>query len=417
MGFVIRPKISDVFTPRTRAVNDDMYVSRALLESELEESIDGHMHTMLFGESGNGKSWLYKHVFSKNKTKYVVANCGNALRLGSLTEEIYKVCIPTGSLNNTVLEESKEAKANAIVAEGTLGATRSYDVQTDEPLLAAFKCVGNKKTNTVIVIENLEMLVGNEQLVDELCSIILLLDDERYALYKIKLLIVGTPNGVGEFFGVSKNLRSISNRLEEISKVSGLDQEQIKWIIEKGFIRKLKIELDYDDIDKLKRVVFHYTLGIAQCVQEYCAQIAKQVQINDWNYEEDLLKDASANWLRKSMRAVYSVIESHLNSKETTVGRRNQVIYAIGKINKSPLQPSEIEAVIRKEFSDTVPETNMGIGSILGELCSAETPILRRNEKAVFYSVVDPLYIMCIRLVLFKSKTTGKVERRRFKTG
>lgn len=413
----IRPKISDVFTPRNRAVNSDMYVQRAGLEEELEESIFGHMHTMLYGESGNGKSWLYKHVFEKRGVTYKVANCGNVLRLGSVTSEIYNACIPDGYAENTSLEESKEASANAVFAEGKLASTRGYEVQRDEPLLVAFKYLKKKYGKAVVVIDNLEILNGRQELIDELCSIVLLLDDERYADCNVKLLIVGTPNGVSEFFGKSKNLKSISNRIEEVTKVSGLTQDQVKELIIKGLIDNLKVSMTPEQVEKLKRWVFHVTLGIAQSVQEFCAELAKEIKNNSWEYDEDLMDVAGHRWLRKSLRATYVVIESHLNSKETTVGRRNQVLYAIGKVNKNPFYPTEIEGIIRKEFPDTVPDTNMGIGSILGELCSADTPVLKRSNKAVFYSIVDPLYIMCIRLVLYKNRAAGKVERRRFKIG
>jgi len=85
----------------------------------------------------------------------------------------------------------------------------------------------------------LEAIVFDSKLVDELCNIILLLDDERYASCGVKFLVVGTPNGVFEFFGKSTNLSSITNRVEEITKVVGLDEVQIRKLITQGFSKKL----------------------------------------------------------------------------------------------------------------------------------------------------------------------------------
>ena len=49
---------------------------------------------------------------------------------------------------------------------------------------------------------------------DELANIILLLDDERYSIYKVYFLLVGTPNGVLQYFRKTKNTESVSNRIK-----------------------------------------------------------------------------------------------------------------------------------------------------------------------------------------------------------
>lgn len=411
----VRPEIKDVFTPRKSSVNSDMYVERKDLEEELLESVEGHMHSMLFGESGNGKSWLYKHVFKKNNVTYKVANCGNMARLGSVTQAIFDACMPEGYRVNKEIEETKNATVGAYFLEGGVESTRSYQVQGKEPLYAAFKWLSETYGTCVLVIENLEAINYNSALVEEMSSIVLLLDDERYSEFGIKLLIVGTPNGVGDFFGSVQNVKSVKNRIEELSKVSALGYSQIYTLVTKGFVNKLKIALKKEEVKKISKEVYHKTLGLAQSAQELCGELAKQVKDNDWKYNDSLHAQAQQKWLKKSLRAVYKVIEKHLNSIETAVGRRNQVIYTIGRLNKNPIYAYEVEAFIRNEFSDTIPETNMGVGTILSELCSGEA-ILRKDAKAAMYNIVDPLYIVCIRMMLFKNRDTGKVERRRFKT-
>jgi len=143
-----RPEIEEVFTPRNSKVNNEMYVKRPELEIELLRSIKGSMHTILFGESGNGKSWLYKHLFEQENIKYVVANCGNASRLGSLTEEIFKTCIPDEYRSKTSIEETKEASIKAVVADGKLSTKNKYDINKDEPLLSAFKYLASQNSKT-----------------------------------------------------------------------------------------------------------------------------------------------------------------------------------------------------------------------------------------------------------------------------
>ena len=100
-------RISSVFTPRNSAVNLQMYVPRLRLEQALLESIRGSMHSILFGESGNGKSWLYKKVLEQNGIPYEVANCASASRRKSVTEEIRSVLLPEGTATKTGYSEKK----------------------------------------------------------------------------------------------------------------------------------------------------------------------------------------------------------------------------------------------------------------------------------------------------------------------
>jgi ABC-type lipoprotein export system ATPase subunit len=55
-----RPEIDEVFKPRNHEVNDRIYVHRPDLEKSLELGLSGSLHTVIYGESGSGKSWLYK---------------------------------------------------------------------------------------------------------------------------------------------------------------------------------------------------------------------------------------------------------------------------------------------------------------------------------------------------------------------
>ena len=57
-----RPPITDAFTPRGAEVNPEMYVHWPIHEKSLKRSVLGSVHTIVLGESGSGKSWLFKKV-------------------------------------------------------------------------------------------------------------------------------------------------------------------------------------------------------------------------------------------------------------------------------------------------------------------------------------------------------------------
>ncbi|MCA6556445.1 MAG: hypothetical protein IM583_07410, partial [Pseudanabaena sp. M114S2SP2A07QC] len=55
-------KPEEVFTPRASDINESMYVDRPDLEADLKKGLRSGMHLLIYGESGSGKTWLYKRV-------------------------------------------------------------------------------------------------------------------------------------------------------------------------------------------------------------------------------------------------------------------------------------------------------------------------------------------------------------------
>lgn len=414
--FNSRKKVNEVFTPRRHEINQQMYIDRPGLEKALRRAMDGSQHVLLCGESGNGKSWLYKKVFGGN-VDYVAANCANADRLSSLTQEIYSVAFPKKVATKVGYSESKEAEINAVVASGKLIHEGNFEYTGGEQLLTAFEKIwkDSGKVGSILVLENLESIFNNSDRMNELANIILLLDDPRYATLKVKLLIVGTPSGVLEYFSKIKNLESVSNRLMELRKVDGFGQPQVSELVKKGFVGGLKVQLSPEEIEILAKKIFNITMGVAQRVHEYCEQLAYQIEDNNWTYSRDLWPKADMEWLNGGLRQSYTVVESNLNSRDTSVARRNQVIYSIGRIRTHQFDSGDIEKIIREDFPETIPETNMGIGSILTELSRSDDALLVRHEKTGLYRVKDPRYTMCIRVILYKNKSTGKVAKKNFK--
>src|SRR4051812_15678517 len=87
----------DVFTPRASMVNPAMYIARPDLEESLRRNALGSLHVLIHGESGSGKSWLYKSVFMQMGAHYFSANLANASRLGSITSELKNAVDRTGT--------------------------------------------------------------------------------------------------------------------------------------------------------------------------------------------------------------------------------------------------------------------------------------------------------------------------------
>ncbi|WP_369743070.1 ATP-binding protein [Pseudidiomarina sp. PP-1MA] len=409
-----RKQISDVFTPRLGEVNTSMYVERPQHEKSLARALKRNSHTLLFGDSGNGKSWLYKKVMNELGIPYVVANCANASRLRSITHEICNCLIEPGTVTKLGFSEEKAAEVGALFAKGTLKHNGSYSISQEEPLLKAFKMFAETTNQKkVIVLDNLESIFSSDDLMEELADIVILLDDTRYAECNVNILIVGVPNGVLHYFSETKNQESVSNRIQEVEKVASLDRQQVQEIVRKGF-EQLSINITGQTLIHLSEHIWYVTLGVAQRVHEYCECLAYEIEDNEWKYDKDLLKYADVEWLKQGLRNSYQVIEAHLNSRETAVARRNQVIFCIAKVRQHQFDSNDIDQLIRREFPSTIPETNMGVGSILGELAKGSNPLLNRSSKSNSYSIRDPRYLMCIRVALHKDNDSQRVIKKKF---
>lgn len=262
-----RRDINEVFTPRSSTVNPRMYVARDELEIALHRSIKKNIHTLLHGESGNGKSWLYKKVLADKNIPFKIANCANALTRGSIREEIYHSIVETGTPIKTGYKENIKAGIGVGIASAGVDHNAQYELTKSEFLLEAFKVFKKKhgKAKKIIVLDNLECIYGNQVLMDELANIIILLDDEKYARYNVNLLIVGVPSGVLEYFAKTKNLEPVANRIEEVRKVGGLSNPMVTWIMKQGF-KQFQVSITVGNRQKLVKHIVDITLGIAQRV-------------------------------------------------------------------------------------------------------------------------------------------------------
>ena len=410
-----RKQITEVFTPRNQRVNNVMYINRDQHEKQLLRSVKGSMHTFMFGESGTGKSWLYKKVFNDENINFEVTNCANASRNGSITDEIYSRCFKSGTSKKTAYKETKKA---GIAALGTaeLAHEGEYEILQSDKLLESYKHLykKSKKQKTIIVLDNVETIFSNEKLMGELSDILILLDDEDYAEYNVKFLLVAVPNEVLQYFSHAKNPSSVGNRIDELPRIKGLKAAQVKDFIERGFVDALKIDIPNNLFNSLSRHIYTITLGIPQRIHEYCECLAYRIEDNNWEYDKELVAQADGDWLLKGLRECYSVIQSHLNSEETSDGRRNQVIYALGRISTHQIDTQKIGIVISQDFPNSAPESNSGIGQVIAHLSKGNKPILKKLANSTLYAFTDPRYLMCIRLMLYKEEGTEKVKKKTF---
>jgi hypothetical protein len=402
---------NEVFTPRNPTVNSAMYIERPNLELALKRAMQGSKHILIHGESGCGKTWLYKKYLEREGIMLTVANLGNASRLGSIVAEIENSVAEFSQAFRTGYTEAKEAEVNVALAKGVLSHEDEYDIPQIDPLEKAFQCLRSRSGSRrcCLVLDNLESIFKNNQLMSELGDIILLVDDQRYARYDVKLLIVGVPEGVREYFSRTENRLTVTNRISEIPEVGSLSTPQITTFIRTGFIDELGYSISPQTELELVKYASFVTTGVPQMLHEFCLELAYLVEDGNESIDQSMFAQAAHMWLQASLSSLYSAVEQMMNDRSTVAGRRNQVLYALGQVNKDNFNYSDIEDIVRKEFPESTEGKTLNISGILGELADRENSLIKRSRKASDYSFVDPKYRICIRLML--SNANQRVEK------
>jgi len=305
--------------------------------------------------------------------------------------------------------EEMSAKVNVAVADGGLKSTKQFEIYKGDPLrqcLAAVRESAGSRLG-VLVIDNIEFVFQSKDLMDELASVIAVLDDSRYSVFNIKLLVVGVPSEIKDYF--LRNHTSVANRLHEISEVDGLTNQQVGRLVERGFQDLLRVRFDDRVLDSWKSHVPRATMGFAQHVQEYCEQLGYLTEDNHWVALAEMLRQADSKWLKGGLSSASCTIARIMNERETKIGRRNQVLFALGRLEKNHFHINEIETLLRREFPDSTANVQLAVGQILSELATGSNAIIKRSPKGGTYQFRDARFAMASRVLLKKDSVKEQV--------
>ncbi|MDE4141096.1 MULTISPECIES: AAA family ATPase [Rhodobacterales] len=405
------PKPEEVFTPRSASVNPRLYITRPDLEEELAEGLLESQHLIIFGESGNGKSWLYKNVFENKGVFYEVVNLVQASALGSLSAAFEDKLSRQERLEK---EEYELAKSGGVKPSGVgidIEGTWRYVKGKKEPfekLLAYIRKMAGKK-NAVVVFDNFEQVAADATICKAISNCVVLLDDPTYAEYDVKIVIVGTPAGIDEKLAKTGNVQTISTRLKEIPEVERMTAQEAKTLMSLGLESILKLEVVGNKEVFYERML-RVTDRIALELQELGLRIAREANKKNGKIDQVVFDRAVLKWARNSIRANCAIVSGRLNSKETKAARRNQCIYACGEIESDRFNYRDVEEKIRELFPDTTKGISLNVSGELTRLANGENPLLRRLPNENAYRLSSPKIRMAIRTML--SIELGKVVRK-----
>lgn len=375
-----------------------MYIERPKLEKEFDRKLNETQHIIVYGDSGSGKSWLYKQVLNKNNIKYKIINLCTASTYGSISQ-VLKDEVNNNEFKEKRYTETKGAEGGLTVLKANLAHEKHYVLMEDNPLYMFMDkyCSGSKQS--IICFENLEIIFQDEELMKELGNLIILLDDDKYSNYNTKFIIIGVPADVSEYYTRTKNLESISNRLSELSEVSNLNIEQVREFVTKGFINELKIDLrKHRMFKKYYEHIYHVTNGAPQKLHEYCLELAYLCEDNKWIPRKEFLIQTNKKWLKNKLHKNYTAIANLMNSDGTIIGRKNQVLYTIGEMGKNNFTSTELEIKLKGLFPKSCEKVTINLADPLKTLTNNR--ILKKVSGR--YMIIDMQYVICIRAMLVK---------------
>lgn len=397
-----RPKPKEVFTPRSHDLNQRTYAERPILEKRLRRALSGHKYIIIFGESGNGKTWLYKRVLQDEEIQYQVVNLAKMHTDGSLNAVLNAKSGELGVELVTGLKKEFDVGARP----GGLGGGFK-DVTEIQPVpLSALELLANQMHMTssgklsVLVLDNFEQIIDNLDFVRQVASLIISADDEFVSRNRIKIMLVGTPSNIRDMISRVSHANTIANRVVEIPEVARLEMGEARHIMSQGFETHLRLTILVDK-NELYKTIAYKTDRIAQHIQELCLKIAQNALENGGVFNEKLVTDSAMEWIEETLSTDLAVIESHMNAQRSTVGRKNQVIYCLGLLEKEDFSHRDVEREIRRTFvvDDAI---NLNIPQILAGFAREESSIIRRvGRRRSNYRFCSPKLKMVIRTQLY----------------
>lgn len=394
---------SEVFTPRAATVNNSMYIPRPKLEERLLDALDSNKYIVIHGESGNGKTWLYKRVFAEKGIYFEVVNLAQVAITKSVEGTLWQKLGELGYVHKVRTETTASAGARPF------GVGVDYNTKTQDEYIApsAFQTLLQlvrdraRGCKPVLVFDNFEAIIHDESALKELAALIISADDESVARWGVQVVIVGVPGNLKETITKLSNSTPVSNRLTEIPEVARMSEEEAGDLIRRGLVEELELQISEDVSGTLIYEICWLTDRIAQHIHEFCLILANKACRNKSTISRDIVDAAIEAWSEDSLSSDLAVIEALMNARETKAGRKNQVLYAMGQCKSEDFKYNEIEAIVRQHFN--VGDAKLNVSQTLSGFASAVNPLIRRTPKQDAWRFVSPKLKMAIRARLVKN--------------
>lgn len=403
MDYFRQKKPEEVFTPRAAEVNNLMYINRPVLEAELLTAIRTNYHVVVYGDSGCGKSWLYKHTFKDNNIFYDVIDFSGA----KTADDVDLIILECLSGYEEYYETDKEEERKTSFNPQNMGAERVERTKFSKAPVSAtallMEAIRNaaKRKRAVLVLENIEHILDNEEVLNQVQRMVLDLDNKDLSKFKVTLCIVGVPAEVRELLTAGNKYQTIANRVVEIPEVNRLSIEGVKLFARRGFEQEL--DFTVESADFCYSQIAYMSDRVPQFVHDICLHSAL-IGEDVLTISPDIIEAASSKWLATNARQNHEFICDCLEGSGQMTTPTARVMYAISKCEKRYFTSEDIDKVQTDIFNKKLDGKKPRSKRILTKLSIGEKRLLKCNENGHVFNLVSPKLRPVLRSCLKLSK-------------
>lgn len=345
--------IEDVFLPRGDFNTRSIYISRRRYEEELKNCLQVRTNIFVSGESGTGKTWLYEIFFNKEAINFVTINLAEV----SMYDSLFYL------LEKNILENISGKRKDEILES-------CYE-----------KITKNNSKPSYIVFDNLEHL-ADDILKRELISLLHNLDNSSYSKYNVRIMLVGIPNSLKDFFANMNILfEPIANRIREVPKLNGFEKSELLNFLEQTLIGKLLLNLTKTNLEEISTYIASVTDLIPLRVQQYLLYLSKEIFDNNKVFSKELFSKASKKWIQSHYSELEIIFDEYFLPLTGKIQKRNQLIFLLGKISKDSLFTNkQLSDMYSKHFPNSV-KSSINISQILAALMKGNQPLIIKMSK------------------------------------
>jgi hypothetical protein len=362
----------------------------------------------LFGDSGSGKTWLYKHAFSKKGIEFLTVDLAKAKTDGL----DYALASALPQPRWKTIKRSADVRGSwAILDFGLKGGVKSEQEPVEvSPFDAILEYVSTTQNTSFLVFDNLEQVSGDRKILEEILSLVIQLDNSESGGSVLRFLFVGVVSDMTEIVAAHDFSGTIGNRLYELPEVDRFSEVEAEALLRRGFEDKLKVtndsELDY------YREISYLTDRNAQQLHALSFEIACACRSSGYHLTQDWFSKGVERWERSSLNLHAAQVASRMNKRDTRIQRRNQVLFAMALSDKSEFKVSDIDNDVRRLFpDDSMDKRQLGIDSIVKQLSSGYGNILRPIADGQAYRFSHPKMRPAIRMKLSHLKSESSRQR------
>nr|WP_321508071.1 AAA family ATPase [uncultured Celeribacter sp.] len=367
-----------------------MYINRPEHEDALRRAIKTKYNVVVFGDSGCGKSWLYKKVFKDDNVFYDVVDFSGAVTADDVDLKLLEAISDFQDWAEFERTETGDASLGALKTKlGYKDATkwRKIDSSPFLQLLAHIRAAAGRR-KSFLVLENLEYVLDQPEVVKRIQLMLLALDDPTAGELGVQLCLVGVPSEIKQILSDGNKFQTISNRVYEVPELNRMEKKEVELLARRGLEQQLDFTIESPTFCYSK--IAFVTYQIPQYVHDVCLHVALRAEDAYNIVNPDVIEDALGDWLKANARQSTEFIRNWVMNDRSKHRTKAKIIYCISRLEKHFFTSEDIVEWLDKIFPKMMAERRPQVLRALRSLTEGEQRLLKCDAERRLFRVATP---------------------------